>query len=119
MKAFYLAMLLLIFGLHVKGQEKAITQQEKKIISLIANLPEMVTYNKSMIKKLGRPLVFEIDEEPTRDNPDYRVSVAQDHGDRLYHSHYFFVNGKTYAISYYDVIADKRIPLSYWRKHDH
>jgi hypothetical protein len=119
MKAYYLSILFLILCLQVNGQKKPVSQQQLKVLSLIGTLPEVVENDKYVRSKTkgARYLETYIEREPTKADRYYYLAVAENNGMCMVSHFKFAVDAKTYAISYYDVIADKRIPLSYWRKH--
>lgn len=98
------------------AQDAPETPQEKKAVDLVAHLPEVVRFNKYFIKKFGRPLIMAIDKDPTAANPFYTVAIEEDMVDHYFTYWWFCVNEKTKAISYYDVINDKKVPLEVWRK---
>ncbi|MEO6521290.1 MAG: hypothetical protein ABIN91_06430 [Mucilaginibacter sp.] len=93
-----------------------VTKQEEKAMHLIATLPEVIKFNTYVVERSGRPLVIVVDNDPTKTNPFYKVSVSEDVGERLRTRYWFYVDAKTYAISYWDVANDKIIPLKTWRK---
>jgi hypothetical protein len=111
-----LTLLFLSFSLNVNAQDRPLTRQEIKVHNLIARLPEVVEFNKDMLRELKRPLIITVDNNPTPTDPYYTIAVAEDFGDRAFTYWRFCVNEKTKAISYFDVVANKKTPLDKWRK---
>ena len=116
MRAF-LTLLFLAFNLVVLAQDQPLNAGEAKAFKLIAKLPEVVRFNKDMIKSLKRPVVITVDNDPTASDPFYTVAVAEDFGDRLFTVWRFCVSAKTHAIYYYHTIEGKKESLALWRKH--
>jgi uncharacterized protein YceH (UPF0502 family) len=99
------------------AQEPLLAKQNKKIIDLISALTEVRRANRMMLKHNGHPLIIQIDQEPGKNQSHYTVSVSedlreQDHSVTIMR---FCVYPKTYAISYYDIVTEKHIPLKQWR----
>lgn len=120
MKIFWFIFLMFIFvsGLTACAQEVLRTLGEKKVISLIAQLPEVIINNKYSLKKYRLPLVITVDSDPTKDRNYYSVSVYFDRRDieKLNNLYHFEVDAKTYAIGVWDIAADKVMSLKAWRK---
>jgi hypothetical protein len=108
-----------VLGLQVNKQEKPISQQEKIILGLVGNLPEVMQSDKYIRAKTKQKRYLEtyIEREPTKDDPYYYLAVAENNGMNMVSHFKFAVNAKSHAICYYDVLSDKRIPLKYWRTH--
>jgi hypothetical protein len=122
MQRITVTLLLVLFTLVVHSQSKEIlTKKDEKVLDLIAFLPEVVQADKYVIKvtKHHRHLETYIDSSPTKQDNQYRLTVAEDNGMNLVPHFKFVVNAKTFAISYWDVENDKNIPLSVWRAHHH
>lgn len=105
------------FCFNAFAQEAPSTVGEKEAIYTIAHLPEVAQFNKQMLKNNGKPLIITVDSNPTAGHSYYTVAVVEDRRDRLFTYWRFCINAKTHTISYWDVIADKRIPLKTWRKY--
>ncbi|WP_295654276.1 hypothetical protein [uncultured Mucilaginibacter sp.] len=109
-------LLFIAFSLAAIAQDAPETPQEKKAAELIAALPEVISFNKHMKEIHERPLVIAIDTDPTPADPYYTVAVEEDLGDHAFTYWRFCVGEKTQTIFYFDIIANKKIPLDVWRK---
>jgi len=116
--------ILIVFALfiaiiaHSQSEEK-LTQKDEKVLDMIASLPEVVRADKYIIKVTNhqRHLETYIDSKPTKQDNRYWLTVAENNGINLVPHFKFFVDAKTYVISYWDVSNDKTIPLRVWRAH--
>ncbi len=118
MKRTTLTVFLLLFTVVVHSQSKeTLTKKDEKVLNLIASLPEVVQADTYIIKvtKHHRHLETYIDSSPTKQDNNYRLTVAEDNGMNLVPHFKFIVDAKTYAISYWDVANDRNIQLSVWR----
>jgi hypothetical protein len=90
---------------------------EKKVVQMIANLPEIVADNKYMTKH-GRPYIIYIENTAGDLDNYYHIAVSENNGSQLVPHHRFLVKAKTYQIYYVDFWNDnfKPIPLNIWRK---
>jgi hypothetical protein len=118
MKLFF-TLLFLFFSLIVRAQDEPLTKKETKARNLIARLPEVAQFNKDMLRKITRPLIITVDNDPTSEDPYYTIAVAENFGNRAFTYWRFCVNGKTNAIYYLHTIEGKKETLAAWRKHNH
>lgn len=116
MKAF-LTVLFLTFNVAVLAEDQPLNTGEANAYKLVAKLPEVIRFNKDMIKSLKRAVVITVDNDATASDPFYTVAVAEDFGDRLFTVWRFCVSAKTNAIYYYHTFEGKKEPLALWRKH--
>ena len=91
--------------------------QEKKVLKLINELPEIKKEN-ARRQKLGVKHLLKafIQNTPTKEKKYYSVSVGEDLGDQLRTYDWYTVNPKTFVIKYDDIIEGKSISLAEWRK---
>ncbi|RKR82536.1 hypothetical protein BDD43_2721 [Mucilaginibacter gracilis] len=100
------------------AQEPPKNPAEKKAVYIISHLPEVVAADQYMSTHGPdkRHLETYIDGYPTPQDNNYLIRVCEFNG-MLCHVHFFFyVNAKTFAIRYLDVVSGKSMPLKMWRK---
>ncbi|WP_158827425.1 hypothetical protein [Mucilaginibacter lacusdianchii] len=98
--------------------QPAVTSKEDQIVDLIINLEE-VKRKGDQVEKLSkgkRHLSTYVETEPTAQDPNYWVKVAEDNGGSLVTYYTFAVDGKTKQIQYYDVVQDTVLSLKQWRQ---
>jgi hypothetical protein len=100
------------------AQNSQVPKQEKKVMQLVASLPEVMKANRYIIKHSHgkRQLTTEIESEPSAEHPYYHLSVSEFNGSTLVSHFHFLVDAKTYEIRYWAVGEDKVLSLSNWRK---
>lgn len=108
-----------LFSLRAMAQDSPKTPGEKKAISVIAHLPEVVANNNYSLKKYKLPLVIEVDSKPTKGRANYNISVYQERPDicMMNNRYHFEVDAKTYAVRVWDIAADTTWSLKAWRRH--
>jgi hypothetical protein len=91
---------------------------EEEAVSVIANLEEVKRKNELVVRdsKGKRHLSTYAETPPTAKDLNYYVKVAEDNGGSYVTYYIFAVNSKTSAISFYDVLNDKLLPLNTWRR---
>jgi hypothetical protein len=101
---------------HQLKPNQAISEDEA--VNLITKLDEVRRKNELVVKesKRKRHLSTYVETPPTTEDPNYYVKVAENNGGSYVTYYIFAVNGKTSAISFYDVLNDKLLPLNTWRR---
>ncbi len=91
---------------------------EDEAVNLIKNLEEVERKNKLVVKDSQgkRHLSTYAETLPTPKDPNYYVKVAEDNGGSYVTYYIFAVNSRNKAISFYDVLNDKLLPLNTWRR---
>lgn len=113
----------IIVSLNVTGN-RALAQElnanntkEKKILSLVAALPEVQKRAKEirLLSKGKTDITLMVSANPDINIPYYQVNV--DDNAPTYNNYYqFAVDPKTYQIFFYDAKANKQYSLAEWRK---
>ncbi|AYL97712.1 hypothetical protein [Mucilaginibacter celer] len=113
-----LFLLLLVPQSKTNAQVKPDSVLESKILRLILNLAEVKRANAYVVKHSHnkRHLYDLIYERPKKKGDDYWVKVCTDDRYMLVTNFNFFVNSKTLAIRYMDVVAGDDLPLEVLRK---
>ncbi|MVN91264.1 hypothetical protein [Mucilaginibacter aquatilis] len=104
--------------LDVSAQEiRANTPREKKILTLIANLPEVQQRAKQIREKSGgkTEITLMISAQPELYIPYYQVNV-NDNAPTYLNYYQFAVDPKTFEIFYYDAKINRQYNLAEWRK---
>lgn len=104
-------------------KQRADSIKEEKVIDAILKLKEVKTISAYVdsISKGESEVFLVIEKKPTKDENYYMVRVAEEKvkdtedsfTPTIYH---FFVMPKTYEVKYYDVVLDKAVKLSKWRR---
>ena len=89
-----------------------------KVLDTISHLYEVKTrrafvLNKSKGSRILKPLIY---KRPKGDFKYYWVKVVEDNGGNLVTHFNFYVNEKTFEIRYLDVVNDRELTLSQWRR---
>jgi hypothetical protein len=107
-----------VIGNRALAQElNANNPKEKKILSLVAALPEVQKRAKEirLLSKGKTDITLMVSANPDINIPYYQVNV--DDNAPTYNNYYqFAVDPKTYQIFFYDAKANKQYSLAEWRK---
>lgn len=109
---------LTIFKSDATAQElRAYSPKEKKVLSLVAALPEVQQRVKQIkLQSKGKTqITLLVSAHPDINIPYYQVNV-DDNSPRYTNYYQFAVDPKTYQIFYYDATANKQYSLAEWRK---
>ena len=108
---------LTIFKSDATAQElRANSPKEKKVLSLVAALPEVQQLAKQIrLRSKGKAqITLMVSGHPDLNIPYYQVNV--DDNAPTYNNYYqFAVDPKTYEIYYYDAKANRQYSLAEWR----
>jgi hypothetical protein len=110
---------LLIASIINTATAQKIIDEDKKVLKLIATLPEVIKANNYVIKHSNgkRSLATVIESRPTKQHNCYQLSVAEYNGMNLVSHFRFIVDARTYSIKFWAVAEDKLITLQAWRQH--
>ena len=110
---FSIAITSVMAQIHIAPDSSKLEDKVMKIVFALPEVKELIDQNKSQKNKY--PVVGQFRRKPGRNFKYYWVGVGIDDEHMFTTYLHFYVNPKTFAVSYFDVMHMQVIPIEKWR----